>query len=333
MKARQMKRREFMAVLAGAVTLPLLAPPAVRAQQRVMPVIGVLSGTNREPRLLAAIHQGLKETGYIEGRNVAIEYRWAEGRFDQLPALTRDLLRRDVAVIIAMQSSTAPLAAKAATTTIPIVFSIGGDPVKLGLVSSLSRPGGNVTGATFLVNSLAGKRLELLREMVPGGAVIGVLVNPKNPASESETKDVQTAARALGLKVHLQNASSESDIDAAFANFAQQRVSAVTFAADAVFNSRRTQLIALAARYKLPTMYFYREFANAGGLMSYGGFDTDAYRQAGVYAGRILKGEKPADLPVQQVTKVELAINMKTAGTLGIKIPPALLVRADEVLE
>ena len=326
-----MKRRTFIAFLGGATATPLMSRAAFA--QQPPPVIGVLSGTNREARHVDAILQGLNETGYVEGRNVSLEYRWAEGKFDRLPALAADLLSRQVAVIIAMQSATAPLAAKAATTTVPIVFCIGGDPVKLGLVSSLNRPGGNVTGATFLVNTLAGKRVELLREMVPSGAVIGVLVNPKNPAAESETKDVQSAARAVGLKVYLHNASSESEIDVAFASFVQQRVTAVTFAADAVFNSRRLQLIALAARHKLPTMYFVRAFANDGGLMSYGGFDTDAYRLAGVYAGRILKGEKPADLPVQQSTKVELVINLKTAKASGIKIPPALLARADEVIE
>ena len=328
-----MKRREFITLLGGAAATPVMSPFAARAQQPALPVIGVLSGTNREARLIDAILQGLNEAGYVEGRNVAIEYRFAEGQFDRLPALAADLINRQVAVIIAMQSPTAPRAAKAATTTIPIVFSIGGDPVKLGLVASLNRPGGNVTGATFLVNTLAGKRVELLREMVPTGALIGVLVNPKNPSSESETADVQAAARAVGLKIHLQNASSESEIDTAFASFVQQRVSAVTFAADAVFNSRRKQIIVLAARHKLPTMYFYRAFANDGGLMSYGGFDTDAYRLAGVYAGRILKGEKSADLPVQQSTKVELVINLKTAKASGIRIPTALLARAEEVIE
>lgn len=328
-----MNRREFVGLLGRTAAMPVLAPLAARAQPPALPVIGVLSGTNREARLIAAIQQGLGETGHVEGRNVAIEYRWAEGRFDQLPSLAADLVRRQVAVILAIQGATAPLAAKAATARIPIVFSIGGDPVRLGLVSSLNRPGGNVTGATFLVNTLAAKRLELLRELVPSGALIGLLVNPKNPAAESETRDAQSAARAVGLKVHVQNASSAGEIDAAFARFVQQRVNAVTFAADAVFNSRRNQLVALAARHRLPTMYFYREFANAGGLISYGGYDTDAYRLAGAYAGRILKGEKPGDLPVQQVTKVELVINLRTAKALGITIPAALLARADEVIE
>jgi len=323
------RRREFIGLIGGAAAL---APFAARAQQ-AMPVIGVLSGTNHEDRLIGAVKQGLSEAGYAEGRNIPFEYRFAEGQFDKLPALAADLVRREVAVIVAMQSATAPRAAKAATSSIPIVFSIGGDPVKLGLVASLNRPGGNVTGATFLVNTLGPKRLELLREMVPAGSNIGVLVNPKNPASGPETSDLQAAAKTLGVQIHLQNASSAAQIDAAFPAFAAQKVRAVTFAADAVFNARRDQIIALAARHALPTMYFYREFAVAGGLMSYGGHDTDAYRLAGGYAGRILKGEKPEDLPVQQSTRVELVVNLKTAKALGVELPPTLVARADEVIE
>ena len=324
-----MKRRGFLGLLGGAA---VLSPFVARAQQ-AMPVVGLLSGTDREPRQMDAIRQGLKEAGYVEGSNVAIEFRWAEGRFDRLPALAAELVSRPADVILAIQSANAPRAAKAATASIPIVFSIGGDPVGLGLVASLSRPGGNVTGATFLVNTLGPKRLELLRELVPGGAPIGVLVNPKNPAAASETKDLQDAARALGQQIHLQNASSPGEIDAGFASFVQQKVNAVTFAADAVFNSRREQIIALAAQHRLPTMYFIRDFAEAGGLMSYGGSPDDAYRLAGVYAGRILKGEKPADLPVQQSTKLELIVNLKTAKASGIELPPTLLARADEVIE
>jgi putative ABC transport system substrate-binding protein len=320
-------------MLGGAAALPLFAPAAACAQPASAPVIGLLSGTNREPRQIESIQQGLKEAGFAEGRNVALEYRWAQGRFERLPELAADLVRRQVAVILAMQSATAPLAAKAATATIPIVFSIGGDPVKLGLVSSLSKPGGNVTGATFLVNALGAKRLELLRDVVPAGALIGVLVNPKNPSAASETQDLQAAARALGQRVLVQNAGNDSEIDAAFANFVQQRVNAVTFAADAVFNSRRSHLIALSTRHMLPTMYFIRDFADAGGLMSYGGSPDDAYRLAGVYAGRILRGENPGNLPVQQSTKVELLINLKAARALRMTIPPVLLARADEVIE
>jgi putative ABC transport system substrate-binding protein len=323
-----MRRREFITLI-GAAAWPL----PLSAQQPAMPVIGILSGTNREERLLDAIKQGLGEAGFAEGRNIAFDYRWAEGRFDRLPAMAADLVDRKVGAIIAMQSTTAPLAAKAATATIPIVFSIGTDPVKLGLVASLNRPGGNITGATFLVNSLAAKRLELLSEMVPKGATVGLFVNPNNPAAPSETADVQAAAHTLGLTIIAQNASNEQEIDAAFAKFVELRVAAITFAADAVFNARRHQLIALAARHTLPTVYFYSAFAKDGGLMSYGGFDTDAYRLAGVYTGRILKGEKPQDLPVQQVTKIELVINLKTAKAQGLSLPATLLARADEVIE
>ena len=328
--ARYIVRRKFLATLGGAAAWPL----AARAQQPAMPVIGLLSGTDREATSqLDAIWQGLNEAGYVEGRNVAMEYRWAEGQLDRLPALAADLVRRQVAVIVAIQSAAAPLAAKAATATIPIVFSIGGDPVKLGLVSSINRPGGNVTGTSFLYNTLAPKRLELLHELVPNAAVIGLLVNPKNPASKSETSDVQTAASALGLKIVVQNASSYHDIDAAFAHFVQRRVAALTFAADSVFNKQRDQLIALAARHAVPTMYFSHEFTAAGGLMSYGGDMTNAYRLTGVYAGRILKGEKPGDLPVQLAVKVEFVVNLKTAKTLGLAFPLPLLGRADEMIE
>ena len=324
------KRREFITLLGGAAAA---WPLAVRAQQPGTPVIGLLSGTDREASRVDAIWRGLNEAGYVEGQNVAIEYRWAEGHLERLPALAADLVRRRVAVIIAIQSAAAPLAARAASATIPIVFSIGGDAVKLGLVSSLNRPGGNITGTTFLYNTLAPKRLELLHELVPNAAVIGLLVNPKNPASESETSDTEAAARALGLKLIVQNASSSHDIDAAFANFVQQRVDALTFAADAVLNNCRDQLVALAVRHAVPTIYFAREFTDPGGLMSYGGDMTDAYRLTGVYAGRILKGEKPADLPTQQATKVELIINLKTAKALGITVPLPLSGRADEVIE
>jgi putative ABC transport system substrate-binding protein len=324
-----MRRREF--IIGGAVASAM--PLAARAQQAGMPVVGVLSGTTREPRLIDAVLQGLNESGYAPGRNVTMEYRFAEGQFDRLPGMAEDLARHKAAVIVAMQSVTAPLAAKALTPAVPVVFSIGGDPVKLGLVSSFNRPGGNVTGATFLVNTLSAKRLELLHNLLPHAKVMGLLVNPKNPAAASETSDVEAAARALGIQLHVRNGGSEPEIDAAFADFAAQRAAAVTFAADATFNARRAQLIALAARHALPTMYFYREFANDGGLISYGGYDTDAYRQAGVYAGRILKGEKPAALPVQQVTKVELVINLKTAKALGVDVPLSLLGRADDVIE
>lgn len=323
-----MKRRAFIAMLgSAAVAMPFVA------SAQTMPVIGIISGTNREERLLDAIRQGLSEAGFVEGRNVAFEYRWAEGQFDRLPAMAAELVGRNVSAIIAMQSTTAPLAAKAATSTIPIIFSIGADPVKLGLVASLSRPGGNITGATFLVNSLAAKRLELLNEMVPKGSTIGIFVNLNNPAAKSETADVEAAARTLGLTVFAQNASNAQDIDAGFSAFVDKRVAGITFAADAVYNARRAQLIALAQRHKVPTVYFYRAFAEDGGLMSYGGFDTDAYRLAGVYAGRVLKGEKPADLPVQQVTKIELVINLKASKAQSLTLPGTLIARADGVIE
>jgi putative ABC transport system substrate-binding protein len=324
-----MKRRDVIALLGAAAAWPL----AARAQQPAMPTIGLLSGTVREASQISAIQKGLAEAGFDEGRNIAIEYRWAEGQFDRLSGLAADLVSRKVAVILAIQSPRGPLAAKAATTTIPIVFSIGGDPIGLGLVPSLARPGGNITGATFLVNTLGAKRLELLRELVPGAKLIGLLVNPKNPSATSETKDVQEAAAGVGQSLHVARASTPDEIDAAFAELAALRVDALAVAADAMFNARRRQLIALAAQYRMPAIYFIRDFAQSGGLMSYGGSPDDAYRLAGIYAGRILKGEKPGDLPVQQSTKVELLLNLKTAKAQGVAVPPTLLARADEVIE
>jgi putative tryptophan/tyrosine transport system substrate-binding protein len=325
-----MQRREFITLLGGAA---VAWPLAASAQSLHLPTIGLLSGTNREERLTGAIWKGLNEAGYVEGRNVAMEFRFAEGSFERLPALAAELVQRKVDAIIAIQSVAAPMAAKSATSTIPIIFAIGGDPVKLGIVASLSRPGANATGATFLVNTLSAKRVELAHELVPSAKVIGLLVNPKNPASASETADAQAAARALGLELDISNASTPQEIDAAFARFAGRPVGAVTFAADATFNAARQRLVALAAQYHLPMVHFLREVANVGSLMSYGGFDTDAYQLAGLYAGRILKGEKPADLPVQQVTKVELVINLKTAKALGITVPVSLLGRADDIIE
>jgi putative ABC transport system substrate-binding protein len=330
-----MRRRQFIAGLGAAAIAPLHAWAQIptRGQPSGKPVIGLLSGTNREPRLIGAIWKGLNQAGFVDGENATMEFRFAEGRFDRLQAMAAELVQGNAAVIVAIQSVTAPLAAKKASTTVPVVFSIGGDPVRLGLVDSLSRPGGNVTGATFLVNTLSAKRIELARELVSGAKIIGLLANPKNPAAASETADAQAAARSLGVELDIRHASKPEEIDAAFAHFAERRVDAVTFAADATFNAARARLIALAAQHRLPTMYFYREFAKDGGLISYGGFDTDAYQQAGLYAGRILKGEKPADLPVVQVTKVELAINLKTAKSLGLDVPLSLLGRADEVIE
>jgi putative ABC transport system substrate-binding protein len=307
-------------------------PFAARAQQSRIALIGLLGGAQIEDRQIGGVRQGLKQAGYIEGQNVAIKYRSAGGRFDLLPALAGELVADPVTVIFAA-GPPAAVAAKAATATIPIVFVTGADPVDLGLVSSLNRPGGNVTGVTFLSHALGPKRLELLRELVPGTTLVGFLVNPTNPASESDTKDVQAAALALGLRVPVQTASSERDIEAAFASFVQQRVDAIIVASDQFFFSRRDQLVGLATRYRMPAIYYLREYATAGGLMSYGTNITDAYRLAGLYAGRILKGEKPADLPVQQAVKFELVINLSSAKALGVNVPLTMQVAADEVIE
>jgi putative tryptophan/tyrosine transport system substrate-binding protein len=323
-----MRRRQFITLLGGAAAWPF----AARAQQPAMALVGLLGGSQIDDRWLSAVRQGLKEAGYIEGRNVAIKYRSAGGRFDRLPALAGELVADPVAVIVTLTPAAA-LAAKAATATIPIVFATGADPVDLSLVSSLNHPGGNITGISFLVNTLEAKRLELVRDLLPSATVVGFLVNAMSPASQSQTRDAQVAARALGLQLQVFNASTEGEIDAAFAGFVQQRVNAVIVGADGFLSSRRDQLVGLAARHAIPAIYWLRELAVAGGLMSYGTSITDALRLAGVYAGRILKGEKPADLPVQQTVKFELVINLKTAKALGLQVPPMLLARADEVIE
>ena len=327
-----MKRRAFITLLGGAATWPL----AARAQQPAMPVIGLLHLTSLEAFFdrLRGFRQGLKDIGYVEGENVAIEYRWAEGQYDRLPELAAELVRRRVAVIAATGGPPAAFAAKAATTTVPIVFLVGDDPVKLGLVASLARPGGNVTGINFFAVELAAKRLELLRQLVPGVIRIAVLVNPASAeVTESTLRNVETAARAIGSQIQVFNVTSSREIDTAFATLVREQVDAVFVSPGTFFADRRVQLVLLATRHTIPTIYPFRDFAEAGGLMSYGASLTDAYRQVGVYVGRILKGAKPADLPVAQSTKFELVINAQAARVLGLTVPPSLLARADEVIE
>jgi putative tryptophan/tyrosine transport system substrate-binding protein len=326
------RRRKFITLLGStAAAWPL----AARAQQAAIPVIGFLWNQSGDafPDRLRAFRQGLKDSGYVEGENVAVVYRWAEGRNDRLPVLAGELIHRQVAAIVAA-GETAASAAKAATTTIPIVFSLGEDPVKLGFVASLARPGGNLTGINFFNIELVAKRLELLRELIPGASRVAVLVNPTNPASsEQSRRNAETAARAMGLQIQILNASTSREIDAAFAAFVRERVDALFVSPDGFFNSRRVQLATMAARHTIPMTSATREIAEAGGLMSYGTNLADVWRQLGVYAGRILKGAKPEDLPVVQSSKFELVINHQTARMLGLTVPDKLLVAADDVIE
>jgi len=328
-----MRRREFITLLGGAAAAwPFAAP----AQQPAMPVVGFLSAESHALFVdrLRAFLKGLSETGYVEGQNVAIEFRWAEQRYDRLPALAADLVGRQVAVIATVGSAPAALAAKAATTTIPVIFFTGGGPLQLGLVASLSRPGGNLTGVTSLNVEVGPKRVELLHQVVPTARLIALLVNPTSPnLTESTVREAQGAANTLGIKLDVLHASTERDIDEAFASIAQRRAGGLVIAPDAFFISHGQKLGALALHHAMPAIFQYRPFAAAGGLMSYGSSVAESYRLAGVYTGRILKGEKPADLPVQQVTNVELILNLKTAKALGLTIPLPLLGRADEVIE
>jgi len=327
-----MRRREFISLIGGAAAV---WPLAARAQQPAMPVIGFLSGTSSKgyAPYLAAFREGLREGGFVEGQNVTIEYRWADDHYERLPELAADLVTRRVALIAAAGGSPAALAAKSATTTIPIVFQIGVDPVKAGLVSSLNQPGGNITGFANLALEVGPKRLELLHRLVPNATNIAVLVNPARSNVEAETRDMQSAANKLGLQLNVLYASTERDFDKVFATSVQLRAGGVVISGDPFFNTRSEELAAMAIHYMVPAIYQFHEFAAAGGLVSYGSSIKNTHREAGIYTARILKGEKPADLPVQEPSKVELIINLKTAKTLGLEIPPSILTSADEVIE
>jgi putative ABC transport system substrate-binding protein len=327
----RLKRRDFFTVVGGAAAWPL----AARAQQPSMPLIGFLSSRSPDDtaHLVAAFRNGLAENGYVEGQSVAIEYRWALGQYDRLAAMAAELAGRPVAVLVATGGEPAALAAKAATSSIPIVFATGGDPVQLGLAASYNRPGGNATGINFMTATMEAKRLGLLHELLPNAVAVGVLLNPDFPLADSQLRDLQEAARILRLEIHVLPANTDREIEIAFESIARQHITALVVTAGPFFDTRREQLVALAARHMVPTMYQFREYATAGGLMSYGIDPLDAYRQVGDYAGRILKGAKPAELPLLQPTKFEFVINLKTAKALGIEVPPGLSARADEVIE
>jgi putative tryptophan/tyrosine transport system substrate-binding protein len=327
-----MRRRKFLRLIGGATAA---WPLAVTAQPSAMPVIGFLSGRSpaESASVEAGFRTGLKDAGYVEGQNLHIAFRWADGQYERLPALAADLVDRRVAVIVAVGSEVVALAAKAATTAIPIVFVIGSDPVEVGLVVSLNRPGGNITGTSLLAGALGAKRLELLRELVPGAGLLAFLMNPRHPRGELDLTEMRDAALSLGQNMLVLTAATEADFPMAFATLVEQKAGALIVNRDAFFNSRREQIIALAARHAVPSIYESREHVAAGGLISYGPSYSDTYRQAGIYAGRILRGAKPTDLPVQLPTKFELAINIKTARALGVDVPPTLLARADDVVE
>ena len=327
-----MRRREFLSLVGSAT---VASPLAAHAQQPAMPVIGLLDtgSVDSNTRFLRPFREGLGQVGYFEGQNVAIEYRWAEGQYDRLPDLAADLVQRKVTVIAIPSSTPAALAAKNATTTIPIVFGVGGDPVSLGLVTSLGRPGGNATGINFLINELAAKRLEILHELVPAASRVAVLANPAQVLTSSNIRDVEAAARAIGLQIQVFGATTTDEVDVAFAAILRERMHALFTIPDSFLGTRRVQLATLAARHALPTAYPLRDYVEAGGLMSYGTSLPDAQRHVGIYTGRVLKGEKPADLPVTQPTKFELVINRSTAKALDLEVPPTLLARADDVIE
>jgi putative ABC transport system substrate-binding protein len=331
MQFDQLKRREFITLVGGAAVWPL----AARAQQPAMPVIGFLSSRSpgESAGVIAAFRQGLREIGFVEGENLAIAFRWAEGHYDRLPALAAELVGLRVALLFAAGGPPSALAAKAASSIIPVVFSAASDPVEIGLVPSLNQPGGNVTGMGVFNATLGAKRIELTKELMPGAEGIAYLLNPSNPSSEIESKGALAAARALGIELHVLNASTEYELDTAFANVAKLRAGVLVVSGEPFFDSQRDRLVALSARHAIATVYAWREYVLAGGLMSYGTDLPDSYRQAGIYAGRILKGEKPANLPVMQPTKFHLALNLKTAKALGLEVPPTLLARADEVIE
>jgi ABC-type uncharacterized transport system substrate-binding protein len=331
MQIGQLKRRDFITLLGGAAAWPL----AARAQQQQLPVIGILSSRSRatDALLLAVIRQGLNDTGFVEGRNVSIEYRWAEGNYNRLAALAADLVGRKVAVIVTIGGDVAALAAKAATATLPVVFTVATDPVRSGLVSSLHRPRGNLTGHSGFLTEMEPKRLGLLRELRPDATSIGVLVNPDVAYIDAQLNDIRSSAASIGREIVILNASTIAEIDAAFATLRQMRTDVLSVAVDPFFFDRASQIVVLAARHAMPALYFRREFAAVGGLMSYGSNAAEGYRVLGVYAGRILKGEKPGDLPIQLPTKFELVINLSTARALGVDVPAQLLARADEVIE